>query len=156
MCKYKSAIVVRDEKRKGGFRLLVSPWTESHSELCQIFNLNDSATAKLYFARVEFSPDSLETAHLVETYKFKLDEERTPEWWDPEIRERVIDQLKTYIQSIIVVRKVDLLIGGQFILGPGADVGTLKYCTVTAMLDSAKVGTMWDSAKVENDTQTNP
>lgn len=33
MCQFKSAIVVKEPRNKGGFQLLMSPWTESHSEL---------------------------------------------------------------------------------------------------------------------------
>lgn len=100
MCHFKSAIVLKDEKEKGGFRLLLSPWTESHSELCTSFKLND--TNKLYFARVEFSPPSMETAHLIDGYKLKIDEERTPEWMDDEIREKVGDKLRAYVSAMIV------------------------------------------------------
>jgi hypothetical protein len=52
MCEFKSGIVLRDKKEKGGFRLLMSPWTESHSELITIFKLNDGKM--LHFARVEW------------------------------------------------------------------------------------------------------
>jgi hypothetical protein len=133
MCNFKSAIVVRDEAEKGGFRLLLSPWTESRSELCTIFKLNDTATAKLYFARVEFSPPSLETAHHVETYKLKIDEERTPDWFDDEIKERVTAKMADYIKSIIVTGDVALLIGGQFIVAPGAKVECAKAMVISAI-----------------------
>jgi hypothetical protein len=66
MCHFKSAIVIHDERAKGGFRLLMSPWTESHSELIIIHNLRDDA--RLRFARVEFSPPSMDTAHVVNGY----------------------------------------------------------------------------------------
>ena len=96
MCNFKSAIVIRDEKVKHGFRLLLSPWTESHSELCQIFKLRDGA--HLDFAQVEFSPDSIETAYKLDTYKLNLDEERTPDWYTDEVAEEVQVQLTEYIR----------------------------------------------------------
>ena len=76
MCQFKSAIVVRDESKKGGFQLLMSPWTEHHSELITIFKLKDDA--RLKFARVEFAPKCLSEAYLPETYSLKIDEERHP------------------------------------------------------------------------------
>jgi hypothetical protein len=133
MCQFKSAIVLRDESAKGGFKLLLSPWTESHSELCTIFKLNDTAKARLYFARVEFTPETMERAHLVDTYKLRIDEERTPEWFDSEMKEAVADKLRSYIKSIIIDGDVQLLIGGQFIIAPGAKVESAHSMVINAI-----------------------
>jgi hypothetical protein len=131
VCQFKSAIVAKDESSKGGFRLLMSPWTESHSELVTIFKLHDGA--RLTFARVEFSPESMAKAHLVETYKLKIDEERTPEWFDCEMKEQVSEKLRAYIKSIIVSGDVDLLIGGQFIVAPGAKVASAHTMVINTI-----------------------
>jgi len=120
MCNYKSAIAVQDESAKGGFRLLLSPWTESHSELETIFKLNYGP--RLNYAKIEFSPESLATAHQVETYKFNLDEERKPEWFTDEIQDAVIERMKQYVSGIIVTGDVALLIGGQFVIAPSAKI----------------------------------
>ena len=142
MCNFKSAIVIKDETVKGGFRLLMSPWTESHSELCQIFKLNDTAKARLYFARVEFSPESMDKAHLINTYKLKIDEERTPEWFSDDIREQVTAKLRAYVKSIIVDGDVQLLIGGQFIIAPGAKVECAKAMVINAICGGT-VSAIW-------------
>ena len=131
MCNYKSAIVRRNEASKDGFDLLFSPWTESHSELCTIFHLQDGA--RLNYAFVEFSPPSLETAYLVETYKLRLDENRAPDWWSAAMREAVADRMRAYIASIIVHGDVDLLIGGQFVIAPGANIKRAKAMIISAM-----------------------
>ena len=131
MCNFKSAIVVRDEREKGGFRLLLSPWTEYHSELITIFKLNDGKL--LHFARVEFSPDEMKNAHLVEKYKLKIDEERKPEWLDAEMEGKVTTKLADYIKSIIVTGDVSLLIGGQFVIAPGAKVECAKEMVINAI-----------------------
>ena len=133
MCHFKSAIILRDEKEKGGFRLLLSPWTESHSELCTIFKLNDTAKAKLYFARVEFSPPSMDAAHLIDGYKLRIDEERTPEWFSDEMKELVANKLRAYVKSCIVDGAVELLIGGQFIIAPSAKVKCAKAMVINAI-----------------------
>jgi hypothetical protein len=142
MCKFKSAIVLKDESSKGGFKLLLSPWTESHSELCTIFKLNDTAEAKLYFARVEFSPESMDKAHLVETYKLHIDEERTPEWFDQEMKNGVTEKLTAYIKSIIITGDVALLIGGQFIIAPGAKIESAHSMVINAICGGT-VSAIW-------------
>jgi hypothetical protein len=131
MCQFKSAIVLRDGKEKGGFRLLMSPWTESHSELITIHKLRDDGT--LRFARVEFSPPSMDTAHLIDGYKLRIDEERTPDWFDAEMKEKVADKLRAYVKSIIVEGDVQLLIGGQFIIAPGAKVESAHSMVINAI-----------------------
>jgi len=131
MCQYKSAIVVRDEASKGGIRLLMSPWTESHSELITIFKLKDGD--RLTFARVEFTPSSMDKAYLVEEYALRLDEERKPDWWNAEIEADVTDRMRVYIKSIIVDGDVALLIGGQFVVAPGAKVECANAMVISAM-----------------------
>ena len=142
MCQFKSAIVLKDEQSKGGFRLLLSPWTESHSELCTIFKLNDTANAKLYFARVEFTPESMDKAYIVESYKLSIDEGRTPEWFDAEMKEAVTAKLAAYIKSIIVDGDVNLLIGGQFIVAPGAKVECAHSMVINAICGGT-VSAIW-------------
>src|ERR1035437_6684829 len=120
MCQFKSGIVIKDGKEKGGFKLLISPWTESHSELVTLFKLNDDKM--LHFARVEFSPKELSEAYKPETYSLKIDGDRTPEWFSDEMKEKVADKMRAYIKSIIVSGDVELLVGGQFIIAPGAKI----------------------------------
>jgi hypothetical protein len=131
MCKFKSGIVVCDEREKGGYRLVMSPWTESHSELETIFNLREGKS--LNFAKVEFSPDDMAEAYLVEKYKLNIDEHRTPEWFDDEMKERVTEEMTDYIKTIIVHGDVELLIGGQFIIAPDAKIQCAKAMVINAM-----------------------
>jgi hypothetical protein len=131
MCHFKSAIVLRDLKSKGGYRLLMSPWTESHSDLELIFKLKEGV--RLNYAKVEFSPPDLSVADKVETYRLKIDEERTPDWFDAEMEESVTARMADYIKSIIVKDEMCLLIGGQFILSEGAKVQVAKECVIAAM-----------------------
>jgi hypothetical protein len=132
MCKFKSGLVLRDEKEKGGFKLLMSPWTESHSELCEMFKIQDGA--RLTFARVEFSPAELSDAHIVEKYKLTIDEERTPEWFDGEMKEKVAAKMTAYIKTIIISCNVNLLIGGQFVVAPGAAINCAHSMIINAMV----------------------
>ncbi len=131
MCQFKSAIVVKEPRNKGGFQLLMSPWTESHSELITIHKLKDDA--RLKFARVEFTPPSLDQAYLPDVYKLRIDEVRKPEWFTEEMQAQVTNKMRAYIKSIIVSSDVQLLIGGQFIIAPGAKVECAHSMVINAM-----------------------
>jgi hypothetical protein len=131
MCDFKSAIVLRDESSKGGFRLLLSPWTEHHSELETIFKLRE--TVRLNYAKVEFTPKNMAEAYKPETYTLRIDEERAPEWFSDEMKDAVTEKLRAYIKSIIVSGDVCLLIGGQFIVAPGAKVQSATNMVITAI-----------------------
>ena len=145
MCNFKSGIIVHDETKKGGFTLLMSPWTESHSDLIIIHKLKDPTDTcrRLPFARVEFSPPSMDTAHLLDGYKLKIDEERTPDWFTTEMQELAAEKMRNYIKSIIVEGDAQLLIGGQFIVAPGAKIESAKACVINALLGS--VNKVWGS-----------
>ena len=147
MCNFKSALVVRDESIKDGVRVLFSPWTESHSELCLIFGQPET-DKQLNVAKVEFSPPSTDKADKVETYVLKLDQERAPDWWTDEIKAVVAARLTAYVKSIIITGDVALLIGGQFILAGKAKIEAAKNCLIYAMLASSQVGEMLESSKV--------
>ena len=176
MCEFKSAIVLRDEREKGGFRLLLSPWTESHSDIERIFKLKEGKSLK--FAKVEFSPPDMRTAWQPETYKLRIDEGRTPDWFDAEMKELVVEKMTAYIKSIIVTGDVDLLIGGQFIVAPECTVSSVQTCVISAIFgnasnvrgsasitnvcgsasitdvrDSASITNVRDSASIKNDNR---
>jgi len=145
MCQFKSAIVVKDAKQKGGFRLLLSPWTDSHSDLIALHNLRDDG--KLRFARIEYSPPDMSAAHRPETYKLKIDEARTPDWFDGDMKEAVTEKMDAHIKTLIVTGEVALLMGEQFIIAPGAKVGTVKNALVASVLD-ARIDSVYDSARI--------
>ena len=146
MCEFKSGIVLRDESLKGGFKLLMSPWTEHHSDLIAMHNLHDGA--RLSFARVEFKPPSMATADKPETYKLRIDEERCPDWFDESMKEAVSGRMRNYIRSIIITEDRCLLIGGQFIISGKVSIQVAKCCVIRAMLEHSKVGEMWESSQV--------
>ena len=147
MCQFKSAIVVKDAKQKGGFRLLLSPWTDSHSDLIALHSLRDDG--KLRFARVEYSPPDMSAAHLPEKYKLTIDEERTPDWFDKDMKDAVAEKMDFYIKSIIVTGEVELLMGGQFIVAPRAKIGAVKNAFVASVLD-ARIGSVYGSARIDS------
>ncbi len=146
MCKFKSSIAVKDASEAIGFRLLWSPFTESHEDLVRIFRLKDTRDN---LARVEFFPPDLSTADQVETYALAIDEARTPEWLTNEGKDEIARRLKNYIATIIIEGEVDLLVGGQFILAPGARVKTAgEGCVINAMLGDAQIGAMRGNSQI--------
>ena len=147
MCKFKSGIVLRDERNKGGFALLMSPWTESHSDLIAMNDLRDDG--KLRFARVEFSPPSYAELHLPEKYALRIDERRTPDWFDEEMKAAVADKMRGYIKSIIVTDDRKILIGGQFIVCGQAKICEVKTCAIQSVSGSASIGSVYGSARID-------
>ena len=147
MCDFKSAIVLHDESVKDGFQIKFSPWTEHHSELCTIFKLKDSGH-HLKFARIEYSPSSMDKAYLLDEYKLKIDEERCPDWLDDEMKEKVAAKMRAYIKSIIVDGDIELLIGGQFILSPNANVESANCVVINAMCGGTLTN-MWGGTLTE-------
>ena len=85
MCEFKSAIVLRDEAAKGGFRLLMSPWTENHSELETIFKLLPDKRCNR--AKVEFKSKDMAEAYKPDTYTLSIDEDRCPDWFNETMKE---------------------------------------------------------------------
>ena len=118
MCQFKSAIVLREPRNKGGFALIHSFATDHHSQLIQANNLRDDG--KLRFARVEYLPG--EDWSDLKKYKLKIDEERTPEWFDKDMVEAVSEKMAGIVKAMIVPEGVEYLLGGAWIVPKGRTV----------------------------------
>ena len=118
MCQFKSAIVLREPRNKGGFACLHSFATDSHSDLIKAHNLRDDGT--LRFARVEYLPG--EDWSDLKGYKFKIDEERTPEWFDADMQLAVAEKLSSIVGVMLVPENVSYLLGGSWIVPKGRTV----------------------------------
>ena len=138
MCSFKSGIYTRDG------RLLMSPFTDSHDELLIIFGLTDQNTPECArFVRLEYQPNADYSAFVM-----KVDELRTPGWFDEEQRQLAESGFAAYIEKISVREPQQLLIGGQYLLYDGATVEQVSNCAIVAMLGSSRVGTMRESSQV--------
>ena len=142
MCKFKSFLVLPDKREKGGFRLLSSPYTDSHSELMELNGFKSDGGMRTTFARVEFYPDEPEHLGDPDKYRLHLDEERAPEWYTDELKERVTVKAREHIARMVVRDKRPLLYGGQWILAKGAEVGKADFCRIAAMLDGSELSVM--------------
>ncbi len=88
---------------------------------------------RLNYAKVEFRPKDMAEAYKPETYSLKIDEDRTPDWFGEEMKQAVAEKMRDYIKKIIVAGDVCLLIGGQFIVAPGAKVESAKAMVINAI-----------------------
>jgi len=57
-------------------------------------------------------------AYALDTYKLRIDEERTPEWFDDEMKEAVTAKLAEIIKVMIVPKSGMTLLGGDRIVPP--------------------------------------
>ena len=120
MCKFMSAIVVREPRNKGGFAILRNPATDSHSTLIGFFHLRDDD--RLRFARIEFSPPTPGQLADPESYDLSIDEERTPEWFDDEMKAAVADKMRGFVRAMIATKDTPFLLGGHWIVPKGVVV----------------------------------
>ena len=142
MCTFLSAIILREPRNKGGFALIHSYATDSHSDRIAAHKLRDDG--KLRFARVEYSPPDMKQAHQVETYKLKIDEGRTPEWFDSDMKEAVMARLAAIIKVMIVPETGMTLLGGAWIVPPDFEVtvGPMTRIVVNYGTVSVNYGTV--------------
>ena len=112
MCNFKSAIVLKEPRNKGGFTLLHNSLTDSHSELIEYHKLRDDGV--LRFARVEFVPGN--DWSNISGYKLKIDEKRTPDWFDEDMKLAVTEKMASIVKAMIVPEGMDYLLGGSWIV----------------------------------------
>ena len=97
----------------------------SHSEIIQDAGLPAEISMNQY-ARVELLPPNHQYASDVEGWELKLDEERTPEWWEenlPEIAARVRDAAQKWQNKLRVLKEWTVEEGEHLIvIGSGATI----------------------------------
>jgi hypothetical protein len=140
MCRWASAIVTRSGE------IYFNPLTDSHSDLITLYKLKEGKNHD-NFIRVEFYPSEGKHDDL-KSYVLKVDETRTPGWFDDERKANTEKYLRDSIERMVVRDKRELLLGGAWILSKGADVVVTKQCRIIAMRESSKVGVMQESSKV--------
>ena len=146
MCKFLSAIVKRDGK------VVYHPVTDSHEDLVAFCGLSDKGLD--YFVRVEYTSDNL---HDLSTYKLRVDEESTPEWFEDH-REMVVKYLSDKLKGMLITGRREILLGGVWIID-GGEVGMLKggrvvilrNSTVREVLAGGTVQKVWAGGKIVDD-----
>ena len=159
MCNFLSAIVLKNGD------VLHHPMLDSHSDLVTWFNLPDQSHCR-HFAKVELTP--VEWGD-VATWKFRLDEETAPQWWD-EVKEGAEAKVRDIAERMIVrsgtkklllegcwiligdCRAIDVRYGRVVFMGDSAKIDRMGgSAKIDRMGDSAKIESMWGSAKIEKD-----
>jgi len=97
MSNFKSAVIVYDISAQDRFHILMSPWTDSYEDICNSLSFENTSGTTNAIIHVEFSPSSMDKAHLIDDYKLKIDESQIPGWFDAEMRERVSSRMRAYI-----------------------------------------------------------
>jgi hypothetical protein len=99
-----------------------------------------------HFAKWEFVPSG-DIADF-DNYAFKLDEERVPDWWTPEIEAETIEYAKSVLPRVVLVTGViDELRDDVYALAGNAVVRNL-FSSVHEMWESSSVRAMWESSSV--------
>ena len=146
MCKTFSAIVLKSGD------LIFDPATDSHEDLIESANLSD---LRCEFARVEFVPKDGKFDDL-NSYIFKLDEFRTPDWWTEDIEKRTVVIMRSRIDRMIVREDKRILIGGNWILSENINIEKLVNCRIiyagSATIQYAQSATIQNagSARIHN------
>lgn len=146
MCQFKSAIVVREPRNKGGFAIIHSYATDSHSDLIAAHELRDDGM--LRFARIEYAPADASKAHCLDCYRLRIDEERTPEWFDDDMKAAVAAKMAEIVKAMIVTKTGITLLGGAWIVPPGfvVSVGPMTRIVANSGTVTYNSGTVTDNS----------
>ena len=124
MCKFLSAIVTR----RGD--VFCNPMIDSHEDIIEYFDIKDGKVN--HIVRVEFSPVEEKDLDKIELYKFRVDEESTPKWFDEELKDKVIRKLKSILKGIIITEDRKILVEGAFIIS-GSKIGKVLDCRIVSL-----------------------
>ena len=144
MCQFLSAIIIEEPRNKLGFSVIYSHATDSHSDLIAAHKLRDDG--RLRFARVEFTHDKEKPVENPDSYVLRVDEERTPDWFNEEIREGVYQHLRRLLSSM-VAKDGDFLLGGKWVIPKGAtvSVGPNTVVAINSGTVTVNSGTVTDN-----------
>jgi hypothetical protein len=152
MCKFKSAIILKDS--------VFCPDYDSHSEMLLELGIEDSQkNAETMFVRAELLPIDGDAFSPIEKWKFNIDQDFRPEWFVEEYeKSRMVDRVKEWAKHRIFIGIEDLVLSDgksyylkdcqNVTLKETANVSLLERSQVVTMRDSSNVGTMRDSSNV--------
>ena len=129
MCQYFSAVALPNGD------LLHHYATDSHEDLLAHFCLQDDRLGR--FARVEYHPDDKADLAKIETYKLRLDEHEAPGWWTPGFADQIAAKCRTICAANIVTDERVILLGGAWVLGPGAKIHAARGVRIIAAFAGA-------------------
>ena len=155
MCKLKSAIILKDR--------IFMPDYDSHSKMLEELKITDDyINASKVFVRAELSPENGDVFSDIDGWKFSVDQDITPEWFDEkDCTERMRKAVKEWAKTHIFVGQNGLAIshGENIFIKDCKNVNicgnaTVKYicgdATVESICDNAMVKNIYGKATVEN------
>ena len=137
MCKLKSAIILKDK--------IFMPDYDSHSEMLEELKITDDYfNASKVFVRAELSPENGDVFSDIDGWKFSVDQDITPEWFDEkDCAERMRKAVKEWAKTHIFVGQNELKIShGENIF--------IKDCKNVDICDNATVKYIYGNTTVEN------
>lgn len=144
MCEFKSGIILKD-------RCYIAN-TNSHSDMLKELGIDDTyLNATKTFVRAELLPANKEWWTNPETWRFRVDQDITTEWFELD-RQKYEDEFRTAVKSwhkehVLVDQEIEELTSGVY---------RLKGCKVKKLLNdvkvdfcyNSKIGEMWDNSKI--------
>lgn len=141
MCNFLSALVVKNGT------VLSHPMLDSHSDLVRYFKMPDTSAHHQHFAKVELTPDDLMD---VSTWRFRLDEDTTPGWWE-DVAARAEAELRKRAGAMILrAGEHDLIVDGCWIVGGTAKIRDIRSGRILRVQDTAELHGVCGSAQVRS------
>ena len=137
MCKLKSAIILKDR--------IFMPDYDSHSKMLEELKITDDYfNASKVFVRAELSPADGDVFSNIDSWKFSVDQDITPEWFDEkDCAERMRKAVKEWSKTHIFVGQNELKIShGENIF--------IKDCKNVDIYGNTTVENIHDNATVKN------
>ena len=119
MCREASLVITKQ-------KVFWSKTNDSHEDIIEEFGLKESNSRGISFVRVEIVPPSGDYSLPLSKWKFNVDQDRLPSWWDAEKGEkRARIALKEWKKSkILVAGKTCKLKAGEYLFKV---YGTVNY-----------------------------
>lgn len=161
MCNFLSAILLKNGD------VLCNPLLDSHEDLLDYYNVHQGYIGEQGFARLEFLPPENDLGQPVEydieNYKLKVEEDRWPEWLlQDTLHTKVVPKLKAILKKMVITPTSQeafgkILVGGCWILAPGAQLDTVKAAFIRSMYGDSSIqrlennsmlGIMYDNSSI--------
>ena len=146
MCKLKSAIILKDR--------IFMPDYDSHSKMLEELGITDDYfNASKVFVRAELSPQNGDVFSDIDGWKFSVDQDITPEWFDEkDCAERMRNTVKEWANTHIFIGQNDLKIshGENIFIKDCKNVDICGDATVENICGNATVNNIYDKATVKN------
>jgi len=102
----------------------------SHEDIISLFGINDLQINCDKFVRVEFTPENESDLSNIKKYVLKVDEKRTPDWFENQ-REYVTQRLKDFVSKRIITTNQKILTGGLYVIAKNVIIDKVVNAIIT-------------------------